>query len=64
MCCWKWENQKIKITPMKIKLKDEIIKQLKVDVSVKTLGLHVNPSLNQNDDYEHVKNKLQISIKK
>ena len=49
---------------MKIKLKDEIIKQLKVDVSVKTLGLHVNPSLNQNDDYEHVKNKLQISIKK
>ena len=31
---------------MKIKLKDEILKQLKEDKSIKTLGMHMRPSLN------------------
>ena len=37
---------------MKIKLKDEILKQLKEDKSIKTLGMHMRPSLNQNDEHE------------
>ena len=37
MHCWKWETQK-KITPMNIKLKDEIIKQINVNISIKKLG--------------------------
>ena len=26
MCCWKWENQRMKNMPMKIKSKDETTK--------------------------------------
>ena len=37
MYCWKWDDEKIKNEPMNIKLKNELIKQLQVNVSVKTL---------------------------
>ena len=46
MHCWKWDNQKIKIIPIKMKLKDETIKQLKVNESINTLGVCISPSLN------------------
>ena len=45
-------------------LKDEIVKQLKSNDSVKTLGVFINPSLNWNNEHEHVKNKLIKPIKK
>ena len=48
---------------MKIKLKDEILKQLKEDKSIKTLGMHMRPSLNQNDEHEKVKKIDDINKK-
>ena len=35
-----------------------------MEESVKTLGACTNPRLNWNDEHEHIKNKLIISIKK
>ena len=64
MCFWKWDDQRINIAPIKTKLKDRTIKQLKINESIKTLGVHVRPSVNRDDEYEHTKNKLIISIKK
>ena len=60
----KWVNQTIKEKSTAIKLKDENAKQLKVNESIKTLGIFINSSLNWNDEYEYVRNKLIISSKK
>ena len=49
---------------MEIKLKNEVIKQSQVNVSVKTLGVHINPRLNWNDEFECVKHKVTATIKK
>ena len=38
MHCWKRLDEKIKNEPMEIKLKNELIKQLQVNVSVKRWG--------------------------
>ena len=48
---------------MKIKLKDKIIKQLEANERIKTLGVRMSPSLNRDDECDHDKNKLIISIK-
>ena len=47
-----------------IKLKEEVIKQIKVHDSVKTLGVCVNPQLNWNVQFEYVKNKMQNTVRK
>ena len=49
---------------MNIKLKNELIKQLQVNVSVKTLGVHINPRLNWNDEFEYVRKKMIVTIRK
>ena len=64
MHCQKWGNQKTKIIPIKIKLRDETIKQLKVNENIKTFGSRKTPILNQDDEHKHIKNKLIISIEK
>ena len=61
---WKQENEKVKNTPMEIKLKNEIIKQLQVNDGVKKLGACVNSGLNWNDEFDYKKNKITLSIKK
>ena len=63
MCFWKQKKQKIKNEPMNIKLKNELIKQTQVNESFKTLGVYVNPSLNWNDEFECVKNKMKVTIR-
>ena len=35
-----------------------------MNVSVKTLGLHVNHMLDWKDKFEHVKNKMIVTIRK
>ena len=40
------------------------IKMINVKHSVKTLGVHVSPSLSWNDEFEYVKEKMKSSIKK
>ena len=37
---------------------------MQVDESIKTIGVCANPSLNWNDEFEHVKKKMTVSIKK
>ena len=64
LCCWKQEDQIITNEPMSVKLKNETIKQSQVNESIKTLGVYANPSLNWNDDFGYVKNKMTASIKK
>ena len=49
---------------MKIKLENEVIKRLQMRVSVKMLGVCINPRLDWNDEFECVKNKLSVTIKK
>ena len=49
---------------VEIKLKEEVIKQIMVDKSVKTLGVCLNPMIEWKDQYEHVKKKIQITIRK
>ena len=46
-----------------IVLKDENAKQLKAKERIKTLGVHVNPSINWDKECEHIKTKLIKSIK-
>ena len=60
----RWENKTIKQKPITIKLKEENTKKIKVKESIKTLGVHTHPSLNQDNEHEHVKTKLILSIKK
>ena len=43
---WKCINNKIQNVKVKIKLKEAVIKQIKVHESIKTLGVCVNPQLN------------------
>ena len=47
-----------------MKLKDDVTKKLNVDMIIKTLGAHVNPTLNFKDEFARVKNKMTTSIKK
>ena len=49
---------------MNIKLKHELLKQMQVNESIKKLGVHVNSSLNWNDEFEHVINKTTVMIRK
>ena len=35
-----------------------------VNISVKTLGIYLNPMIDWKDQHEHVKNKIQVTIKK
>ena len=35
-----------------------------VNISVKTLGVYLNPMAYWKDQYEHIKNKIQVTIKK
>ena len=35
-----------------------------MNVSVKTLGVHINTRLNWNDEFDYVKNKMTVKIKK
>ena len=64
VCCWKWENNKIMNAKVDIILKEEVIKQIKVHESIKTLGVCVNPQLNWNVHFGYVKNKMQDVVRK
>ena len=59
-----WITEKITNKSIGIKLKDEVIKQLQVNNSVKMLGVHVNPVLDWNDQFEYFKNEMRVTIKK
>ena len=49
---------------IELKLKDEVIKQMMVNFSVKTLGVYLNPMIEWKDQHENVKSKVQVTMKK
>ena len=53
------DNRKIEL-----QLKDEVIKQVHVSISIKTLGVYVNPMLDWKDQFECITNKIIVTIKK
>ena len=46
LCSWIWKKYKIQNIEKEIVIKEENIKKIVVDESIKTLGACVNPSLN------------------
>ena len=52
----RWKDDRITNEKIELKLKDEVIKQMQVNISVKALGVHVNPMLHWKDQFENVKN--------
>ena len=49
---------------IELKLKEEVIKKMMANASVKILGTYLNPMIESKDQYEHVKSKMQVTIKK
>ena len=49
---------------VEIKLNEEGIKQITVNESIKTSGVHANPQIEWNNQCEHVKNKMQVIVRK
>jgi hypothetical protein len=61
---WKWKNDQIVEVPINIIINGIKIRMINVKHSVKTLGVHVSPSLSWKDEFEYVKQKMKSSIKK
>ena len=61
---WKWKNDQIVEVPMNIIINGKKIRMINVKYSVKTLGVHISPSLSWKDEFEYVKQKMKSSIKK
>ena len=55
---------KIKINETIEILKDEVIKQSKVSIIIKTLGVLMNTRLKWSEEFEYVKNKMKVTINK
>ena len=58
------ENNTIVDAPLNIEINEEKIKIIDARTSVKTLGVHISPSLNWRDEFEYVKQKMMVSVKK
>ena len=58
------ENDQIVEVPINIIINGENIRMINVKHSVKTLGVHISPSLSWKDEFEYVKQKMKSSIKK
>ena len=52
VCFWKWKNDQITNVDVEIKLKEEMLKQIMVDKSIKTLGVCVNLKIEWKDQCE------------
>ena len=48
---------------MNVKINEDKIKITEVKNSTKTLEVHMSPSLNWRDNFEHEKQKMKVSIK-
>ena len=64
MNIWKWKNNTIVEVTINIEINEEKIKIIEVRTSVETLGTHISPSLNYRDEFEHVKQKMEVYMKK
>ena len=64
MHCWKRKDNKITNVNVELKLREEVIKHMMLNVSIKTLGIYLNPMIEWKDQHEYVKNKTQVTIKK
>ena len=64
VCCWRWKDNKLTKVNVELKLKEEVIKQMMANVSVKTLGVYLNPMIEWKDQHECVKSERQVTIKK
>ena len=64
--CWKWVyyngNQKILQLEASIKVHGEIIKEINVNQSTRTLGVHLTPALNWKGQFEVMRKKMHQSI--
>ena len=48
---------------IELKLKEIVIKQMQVNISFKTLGVHSNPILDWKYQFKYIKNKMMVMIK-
>ena len=64
MCYCKWKDNQIINVNVDVKLKGEVTKKITVNERIKTLGVHVNPKLEWEYQYEHVIKKMQVTIRK
>ena len=60
----KWKNNNIVEALTKVQKHEEKIKIIKMKNSVKILGVYIIPLLSWKDEFEHVKHKMKLSIKR
>ena len=60
---WKWKKDKIVELKINVNINGVNVKCINIFNSGKTLGVYKIPSLNWNDEFEHVKLKLKKYVK-